>query len=109
MSGSAITSRISGLASGLDTENIVKDLLSPSKAKIETVKQQKIILEWKQEYYKSIVSKLYDFQKKYFGTTSGGLNIAASLSRLNAVYSSPMFPLRPAPIPLKAAFISAIL
>ena len=47
MSNSAITSRITGLASGLDTERIVKDLLKASRAKVDAVKQQKTILEWK--------------------------------------------------------------
>ena len=33
MSNSAITSRITGLASGLDTERIVKDLLGAGKSR----------------------------------------------------------------------------
>lgn len=56
------TSRITGLASGLDTEAIVADLMKASKLKITEVEQKKQILEWKQEFYKEIASALYNFQ-----------------------------------------------
>lgn len=62
--------RISGLASGMDTESLVKDLTSPTQSKIDSAFQQKQILEWKQEYYQEIATKLNDFNNKYFSSTS---------------------------------------
>lgn len=87
------TSRIIGIASGLDTESVVNDMLSASRAKLDKVKQQKILLEWKQEAYKSITSKLYDFQAKYFG--SSGSVFSSSLTKLSAACGSPYVSVSP--------------
>ncbi|MDD4626550.1 MAG: flagellar cap protein FliD N-terminal domain-containing protein, partial [Syntrophomonas sp.] len=38
--------RIGGIASGLDTENIIKELLKAQRSKIERKVQEKTILEW---------------------------------------------------------------
>lgn len=70
-------SGISGLVSGLDTESIVKKMTAASTAKIDKVNQQKQLLLWQQEDYRSIISKLMDFQGKYFNTLSGS-NVLAS-------------------------------
>lgn len=80
------TSRITGLASGLDTEAIVADLMKASKLKITEVEQKKQILEWKQEFYKEIASALYNFQNKYFSGTSSLLGDA--LTGMTATSSS---------------------
>ena len=81
--------RLAGMASGLDTEGIVKDLMAVSKLKVEDVKKQKILLEWKQDAYKEITNKLNTFQNKYFGTSSSGLLTSGSLNILAATSSSP--------------------
>lgn len=92
-SSSRNTSRISGLVSGLDTESIVEQMLSASKAKIDKAKQQKTILEWKQESYRSILARLKDFQTEYFGTS--GSSFASSLLKLSAACSSPYVSVTP--------------
>jgi flagellar hook-associated protein 2 len=43
--------RISGLASGLDTETLVKQLTAGTRSKIESAQQQKQLLEWKQDFF----------------------------------------------------------
>lgn len=83
------TMRLTGMASGMDTESIVKDLMSVGKLKVDSVKKQKMLLEWKQEYYQEITSKLNSFQNKYFGTSSSGSLTGGSLSMLTAAYNSP--------------------
>jgi flagellar hook-associated protein 2 len=83
------TMRLTGMASGLDTEGIVKDLMSVDKLKVDGVKKQKALLEWKQEYYQEVTSKLSAFQNKYFGTSSSGNLMGGSLSMLTATYNSP--------------------
>ena len=83
------TLRLTGMASGLDTESIVKDLMAVSKFKVDTVKKQKMLLEWKQEYYQEITSKLNSFQNKYFGSSSSSSLMGGALNMLTATYSSP--------------------
>jgi flagellar hook-associated protein 2 len=83
------TTRLTGMASGLDTEGIVKDLMSLGKLKVDGVKKQKVLLEWKQEYYKEVTSKLSAFQKKYYDKSSSGNLMGGSLSMLTATYNSP--------------------
>jgi flagellar hook-associated protein 2 len=83
------TLRLTGMASGLDTEGIVKDLMSIDKLKVDSVKKQKMLLEWKQEYYQEITSKLSAFQNKYYGTSSSGNLMGGALNMLTAAYNSP--------------------
>lgn len=67
----------SGLASGVDTESMVEELLSGTQSKIdkqEGIKQQ---LQWKQELYQSIISKINAFQSKFFSYSSS-TNIASA-------------------------------
>ncbi len=81
------TNRVSGLASGLDTETLVKQLTSDIQSKIDSAKKQKILLEWKQDAYRDILNKLYDFNSKYFGSASGSIAIGKTLGGV-AVSSS---------------------
>ncbi len=66
-------SRVTGLASGMDTDSIVEKMMSGTQAKIDKVNQQKQLLAWKQEEYRSIISKIKSFQDKYFNSSSGCL------------------------------------
>jgi flagellar hook-associated protein 2 len=88
----ASTLRLTGMSSGMDTESIVDGLLTASKTKLQAAEKQKISLEWKQEAYKSILTKLNSFQTKYFGTSStssvGSTILGSSLTKLSASYSS---------------------
>lgn len=57
--------RLSGLSSGLDTENIIKELVNAkSTQKDNLVKSQKK-LSWKQDTWKSLNTKIYSFYSKY--------------------------------------------
>lgn len=59
--------RISGLNSGLDTDSLVKELISAYSLKKESIVKQKTKLEWKQEQWKELNTKIY---KLYSGTVS---------------------------------------
>ena len=50
--------RIGGIASGLDTENIIKELLKAQRSKIERKVQEKTILEWKRDDFRTVNTKL---------------------------------------------------
>ncbi|MBQ8147393.1 MAG: flagellar filament capping protein FliD [Lachnospiraceae bacterium] len=53
--------RMTGLASGLDTETIITQLISGQKAKVDTAKGEQEKLKWKKEAWSSLNTKLYSF------------------------------------------------
>ena len=61
---------ISGLASGLDTEGMIENLVKSYQAKINSLNQQATKTEWKQEAYRSIISKMVGFTNKYTSYSS---------------------------------------
>ena len=58
-------SRITGLASGLDTDSLVESMTSSTRSKIAKQNQQKQLLQWKMDDYRAISSKLIAFQNNY--------------------------------------------
>ena len=64
------SSGMSGMVSGMDTESLVKSMLSGLQTKIDTQNQQKQQLLWKQEMYRDVISKINTFQSKYLDITS---------------------------------------
>lgn len=61
---------IAGLVSGLDTDTLIDGMTSGTRAKIAKQKQNKTILEWKTDAYRSVTTKLVDFANKYTSYTS---------------------------------------
>lgn len=61
---------ISGLASGLDTEGMIENLVKSYQTKINSLNQQATKTEWKQEAYRSIISKMVGFTNKYTSYSS---------------------------------------
>ncbi len=59
--------RFTGLASGLDTESIVKAIMTPYQSKIDTLNKSKILAEWKKDAYKEMSAKLQDFRTNALG------------------------------------------
>lgn len=55
--------RMTGLTSGLDTESIVASLMSAQRTKQTKVENKKQKLEWKQEIWKGLNTKIYGFYK----------------------------------------------
>ena len=56
-----MTTRLTGLASGLDTESIIKSMLSNHQTKVDTAKGDQKKLEWKKEAWSALNTKLYSF------------------------------------------------
>ena len=59
--------RMSGLNSGIDTDSIVSALMSAQKMKQTKVENKKTKLEWKQEIWSSLNTKLYNFYTSSLG------------------------------------------
>ncbi len=64
------TNRMAGLMSGLDTEELVKAMSANTKARLNSQKQKLQKLEWKQESYRSAISKISEFKNKYLDILS---------------------------------------
>lgn len=56
---------ITGLASGMDTESMIENAISGYKNKINTLTQKRTKVEWQQEAYRNIVTKMAGFSSKY--------------------------------------------
>jgi flagellar hook-associated protein 2 len=54
--------RISGLASGLDTESMIRDLMAVKRIPVDKLKQNKQIMEWKREDLRGINLSLLSFR-----------------------------------------------
>ncbi|MBE6062472.1 MAG: hypothetical protein E7207_02665 [Clostridium butyricum] len=76
-----MTIRISGMATGLDIDSIVKDSMKPYQLRIDNERKQKQIMQWKQEQYQSIMKDVTAFYNKYL--TVDGKNSLYSSSAYN--------------------------
>lgn len=68
---SASSYGLSGLVSGMDTQQMVEKLLSGTQAKIDQTSQKKAALLIKQTMYRETISKLKTLQNSYLSYTSG--------------------------------------
>ena len=69
---------VSGLASGLDTEGMIESLVQSYQTKINQLNQKVTKIEWKQEDYRSIISKMVGFSNKYTSYASPTNLLSAS-------------------------------
>ncbi|KUP05252.1 hypothetical protein Q75_13460 [Bacillus coahuilensis p1.1.43] len=60
------TMRVGGLASGMDTESIVKSLMEVEQMKVDKLKQNKTYLEWQRDDYREMNTMLLNFDKIIF-------------------------------------------
>ncbi len=58
--------RITGLATGLDMDQLVKETMQPYRIKIQQQKQQKDIMEIKQQLYRDLIKESKELYDKYF-------------------------------------------
>lgn len=56
--------RVTGLNSGMDTDSIVQDLVKAYSTKTDTYKKEQTTLQWKQDAWKSLNTKIYSFYSK---------------------------------------------
>jgi flagellar hook-associated protein 2 len=56
--------QMTGIASGLDTQSMINDLMKVERLKVERVENEKTLAEWKKEEWGEINAKLYSFYKE---------------------------------------------
>ncbi len=94
--------QLSGLASGMDTDTIIKDLMKIEQSKVDKVNKQKMKSEMKQQVWSEMNTKLYSFYtKQVFDLKSAGsyktksatvsdetkLSVSASTSAVSGVHT----------------------
>ena len=77
--------RLTGLMSGMDTESIIQELVSVKRTKVDTVKKQQTKLQWKQEAWKDLNSKIY----KLYTSTLSDMRFTSSYSKRTTKVSNP--------------------
>jgi len=58
--------RIGGLASGLDVDSIIQDLIRAEQMKVDRIKQERQLTEWRRDAYRDITNSLRAFQDEFF-------------------------------------------
>ena len=79
---------ISGLASGLDTEELISGLVQSYQQKIQSLQKQNTKYQWQQESIQSISDKLVEFSRNYTTFAYSNTNLASSSFFKNAVITS---------------------
>lgn len=70
--------KISGLASGLDTETLIENMTAATRSKIAKQKQKQQLLQWKTDAMRSISDLLVSFKNKYASFASPATNLLNS-------------------------------
>lgn len=65
-----MVTRISGLASGMDIDAMVKKLMTAERVPLDKLNQQKQLMEWKRENYRESSTKVVSFLQDKLGVLS---------------------------------------
>lgn len=60
--------RLTGLMSGMDTESIIQELVAAKQTKVDDAKKAQTKLQWEQDAWKSLNTKLKNLQTKYLSS-----------------------------------------
>lgn len=69
--------RLTGMYSGLDTETIIQELVAVKRTKVEDMKKEQTKLEWKQEAWKDLNTKI----KSFYNNTLENLRFQGSYAK----------------------------
>lgn len=72
--------RITGMATGLDVDAMVKKMMAAEQTKLDKAKQDQQIIQWKQDAYQSIIKDIKDLQSSFFDSSSSDKNILSSMN-----------------------------
>lgn len=70
--------RLTGMATGLDVDAMVKKMMKPEQIKLDRAKQNQQTIQWKQEAYQDIIKDIKDLQSNFFDFTSSDKNILSA-------------------------------
>lgn len=58
--------RITGMATGMDTENMVKQMMKPYLMRMDKLKQDRQIVQWRQDLLREVIGNVGSFKRSYF-------------------------------------------
>ncbi|WP_123053469.1 flagellar filament capping protein FliD [Clostridium sp. JN-1] len=67
--------RLTGMATGLDVDAVVKKMMKAEQVKLDKAKQDQQTIQWKQEAYQDIIKDIKDLQSSFFDSVSSDKNI----------------------------------
>ncbi|MFI8687996.1 flagellar hook-associated protein 2 [Rossellomorea sp. NPDC077527] len=77
--------RIGGLASGMDTDQIIKDLMKAERIPLDKLGQKKQYLEWQRDDYRDMNKMMFDFSNLIFdGVMKQGTYTQKTVNQSNA-------------------------
>lgn len=72
--------RITGIASGMDTETMIKNLMKLEQMKIDNVEKDRQVAEWQQAAYREIIDTVKAFKDEYFDLLKPSTNFLSRSS-----------------------------
>ncbi|WP_373898289.1 flagellar filament capping protein FliD [Haloimpatiens sp. FM7315] len=63
--------RVTGLATGMDTDAMVKQMMQPYNLKLDKMQQDRQLILWRQEMYRDIIGDINTFKNGYFDVLKG--------------------------------------
>lgn len=70
--------RITGMATGLDVDAMVKKMMTADQTKLNQLKQQQQLIIWRQQAYQDIIKDVKDLQGSFFDVTNANTSILSS-------------------------------
>jgi len=61
--------RLTGIASGLDTDQLIKNLMTVERIPLNKLEQKKQLAEWRQDAYREFTNSLRGFKEQFFDVT----------------------------------------
>ncbi|MBD5511037.1 MAG: flagellar filament capping protein FliD [Lachnospiraceae bacterium] len=75
--------RLTGMMSGMDTESIIQQLVEAKKTKVDKTKKSQTKLNWKQDAWKELNTKLQNLQKKYLSNMRFATDYAKKTTKVS--------------------------
>lgn len=66
------------MSSGLDTDSIIQQLMNIENAKVDKIKQERQVLEWKRDSYRDLISEFRSITDEYFNVLKPSTNFTSS-------------------------------
>lgn len=78
--------RIGGIASGFDTNQMVKDLMRAERMRVDKLYQDRQVLEWQRDQFRDVTNNVRSFRDKYFNLLNPSTNMmsSAALQKMTA-------------------------
>ena len=83
---------IGGIASGLDTEQIVRDLMRIERMKSDRLFQQRQVMNWQKDQFREIINSVRRFRDDYFNIARPETNLMSltTMKKMSASCSDPV-------------------